>query len=64
MRHDFSYPATLSRTKPHAELLNEFRSQQQQLMQQIEEESSDLMNSTASDSGNSSRVKYILSGMS
>jgi len=58
MRHDFSYPDTLSRTKPHAELLHEFRSQQQQLMQQIQEESSDL-DSTASDSGNNSRVNCL-----
>ena len=57
MRHNFSYPNSLSHTKPHTELLGEFRSQYQQLMQQIEEESSDVDSSSSShDSTSSSSV--------
>ena len=52
MRHDFTYPSSLSHTKPHGELLGEFRSQCQQLMQQIEEESSDVDSSSSHDSTN------------
>ena len=56
MRHEFSYPNSLSHTKPHSELLGEFRSQYQQLMQQIEEESSDMESSSSSHSTTSSSL--------
>ena len=61
MRHDFSYPSSLSRTKPHGELLGEFRSQYQQLMQQIDEESSDVDSSSSSHESNSSVSINLLS---
>ena len=59
MRHEFSYPNSLSRTKPHGELLGEFRSQYQQLMQQIEEESSDMESSSSSHGTTSSSTVCI-----
>lgn len=61
MRHDFSYPSSLSRTKPHTELLGEFRSQCQQLRQQIDEESSDLESlSSSHDSNSTVRINNCL----